>query len=220
MTSVAPRRVLLVDDEPGLVLTVGDRLKHDGFVVGTAADGPSGIARATQEAWDVILLDVMLPGMDGFDVCRDLRRKGVTTPVIMLTAKGRTLDKVRGLTIGADDYLTKPFDMAELVARIDVQLRRHGAPDASSPNEYRFGDVVVDLRRAEIRRNRQPVSLAAREFLLLKYFIEHRARRSRAMNCSTKCGAISRCPRLEPSTCTWPGCGRRSSRAHDDRSSS
>jgi two-component system alkaline phosphatase synthesis response regulator PhoP len=174
MTSTPPRRILLVDDEPGLTLTVGDRLTNNGFIVAVETEGPSAVRRATEEPWDVILLDVMLPGADGFEVCREVRRKGVKTPIIMLTARGQTVDKVRGLSMGADDYLTKPFDMAELTARIAVQLRRQAADGSSGATEYRFGDVTIDLRRAEVHRNRVPVALAAREFLLLKYFIEHR----------------------------------------------
>ena len=175
MPSALPKRILLVEDEPGLVLTLTDRLKSEGYDVGSAADGPSGLAMAARERWDVILLDVMLPGSSGFDVCRDLRQQGVSTPVVMLTARGQVVDKVLGLKIGADDYLTKPFDMMELLARIEVQLRRaEAAKRTSSANRYQFGDVVVDARKAEVTRANKPVELSAREFLLLKYFIEHR----------------------------------------------
>ena len=167
------KRVLLVEDEPGLVLTLTDRLRSEDYEVGTAADGPSGLLLAVRERWDLILLDVMLPGASGFDVCRDIRQKGVTTPIIMLTARGQVVDKVLGLKLGADDYLTKPFDMLELTARIEVQLRRASAAGAGTP-QYRFGDIAVDFRKAEVRRGGKPVELSAREFLLLKYFIEHR----------------------------------------------
>jgi DNA-binding response OmpR family regulator len=108
-TTTRARRVLLIEDEPGLVLTLTDRLKSEGYEVGSASDGPAGLERATREPWDVILLDVMLPGASGFDVCRDLRQRGIHTPVIMLTARGQIVDKVLGLKLGADDYLTKPF---------------------------------------------------------------------------------------------------------------
>jgi len=171
--AASPRRVLLVEDEPGLVLTLTDRLKSEGYDVQAASDGPSGLDRATRERWDVILLDVMLPGASGFDVCRDLRQRGVTTPVIMLTARGQVVDRVLGLKLGADDYLTKPFDMMELSARIEVQLRRATAA-SSGPQQYRFGDIDVDFRKAEVTRQGQPVELSAREYLLLKYLIEHR----------------------------------------------
>jgi two-component system, OmpR family, alkaline phosphatase synthesis response regulator PhoP len=170
------RRVLLIEDEPGLVVTLTDRLESEGYDVEAASDGPSGLERATSEHWDVILLDVMLPGANGFDVCRDLRQRGVTTPVIMVTARGRVVDKVLGLKLGADDYVTKPFDMLELTARIEVQLRRVAAASGAtgSATRYRFGDVLVDFRKAEVTREGRAVDLSAREFLLLKYFIEHR----------------------------------------------
>ena len=168
------KRVLIVEDEPGLVLTLTDRLKAEGYVVGAANDGPSGLERGTRERWDVILLDVMLPGASGFDVCRDLRQRGVTTPVIMLTARGQVVDKVLGLKLGADDYLTKPFDMLELTARIEVQLRRATAAMPGGGTQYQFGDIAVDFRKAEVRRGGTVLDLSAREFLLLKYFIEHR----------------------------------------------
>jgi two-component system alkaline phosphatase synthesis response regulator PhoP len=173
MTVTGSRRVLLVEDEPGLVLTLTDRLKSEGYDVGTAGDGPAGLERATREPWDVILLDVMLPGANGFDVCRDLRQRGVTTPVIMLTARGQVMDKVLGLKLGADDYLSKPFEMLELLARVEVQLRRHTATGVDG-GRYAFGDIRVDFRKAEVTRDGQPIEVSAREFLLLKYFIEHR----------------------------------------------
>lgn len=167
------KRVLLIEDEPGLVLTLTDRLRSEGYTVGSATDGDAGLAMAQRDAWDVILLDVMLPGKGGFDVCRDLRQRGVTTPVIMLTARGQVVDKVLGLKLGADDYLTKPFDMMELLARIEVQLRRAVAP-ASDAAHLRFGDLVVDTRKAEVTRGGAVLDLSAREYLLLKYFLEHR----------------------------------------------
>ncbi len=167
------RRVLLIEDEPGLVLTLTDRLKSEGHEVAAASDGPAGLERATREPWDVILLDVMLPGASGFDVCRDLRQRGVTTPIIMLTARGQVVDKVLGLKLGADDYLTKPFDMLELTARVEVQLRRT-ASAASGHTTARFGDILVDFRKATVTRQGTPIELSAREFLLLKYFLEHR----------------------------------------------
>jgi len=174
MTAVPPRRVLLIEDEPGLVLTLGDRLRAEGFDAAFASDGPGGLERATRERWDVILLDVMLPGGNGFDVCRDIRQRGVSTPIIMLTARGQVLDRVLGLKLGADDYLIKPFEMIELLARIDVQMRRLSTSSGRPGVEHRFGDIAVDVRRAEVTRQGVPVDVSAREFLLLKYFIEHR----------------------------------------------
>jgi two-component system alkaline phosphatase synthesis response regulator PhoP len=172
------KRVLLVEDEPGLVLTLTDRLTSEGYQVAHAGDAPSALARASENAYDVILLDVMLPGGNGFDVCRDLRGRGVTAPIIMLTARGQVADKVVGLKLGADDYVAKPFDMMELVARIEAQIRRAGVrAGASAPGQnaqYAFGNVAVDFRKAEVRRDGVEVDLSAREFQLLRYLIEHR----------------------------------------------
>lgn len=176
MTSPVPagRRILLIEDEPGLVLTLTDRLASEGYETAPATDGPFGLRRATTEPWDLILLDVMLPGMGGFDVVKEIRRQNVTTPVLMLTARGQVVDKVLGLKLGADDYLTKPFEMIELLARIEAQLRRAAASAAPGAPRYQFGDIVLDVRKAEVRQRGQVIDLSAREFLLLKYFIEHR----------------------------------------------
>jgi two-component system alkaline phosphatase synthesis response regulator PhoP len=171
--STAPR-VLLVEDEAGLRLTLTDRLGSEGYAVETATDGEAGLARATSGGFDLIVLDVMLPKMNGFDVCREARHRGVTTPILMLTARGQVVDKVVGLKLGADDYLTKPFETIELMARLEALLRR--VPSGARPggDVYRFGDVVVDLRRVEVTRGGEPVELSAREFKLLRYFIGHR----------------------------------------------
>ena len=167
------KRLLLVEDEPGLVLTLSDRLTREGYAVETSIDGESALERAAAEGFDLVLLDVMLPRMNGFDVVRDLRRRGIETPVIMLTARGQVVDKVVGLKLGADDYVTKPFEMVELLARIEAKLRR--APVTPHPADgYQFGDVRVDFRRAEVARNGTPIELSAREFQLLRYFVEHR----------------------------------------------
>ena len=169
------RRLLLVEDEPGLVMTLTDRLAAEGFDVDSASDYHSGLAQATTSHYDVILLDVMLPGGNGFDICRAVRQKGVQTPILMLTARGQVTDKVVGLKLGADDYLVKPFDMSELLARIEALLRRSASTTAATVSDsYRFGDVAVDFRRAEVTKNGVPVELSAREFKLLKYFVEHR----------------------------------------------
>jgi len=167
------KRLLLVEDEPGLVLTLTDRLAREGYTTETVGDGETALARATADAFDLILLDVMLPRLSGFDVLRDLRRRNVETPVIMLTARGQVVDKVVGLKLGADDYVTKPFEMMELLARIEAKLRR--APVSVHPAEgHQFGDVRIDFRRAEVTRAGSPLDLSAREFQLLRYFIEHR----------------------------------------------
>jgi two-component system, OmpR family, alkaline phosphatase synthesis response regulator PhoP len=167
------KRILVVEDEAGLVLTLTDRLTREGYSVESTADGESGLERAAREAFDLILLDVMLPRLSGFDVLRELRQRGRETPVIMLTARGQVVDRVVGLKLGADDYVTKPFEMVELLARIEANLRRAPAP-AQPVDGYRFGEVRIDFRRAEVVRNGEPIELSAREFQLLKYFIEHR----------------------------------------------
>ncbi|HYT73750.1 MAG TPA: response regulator transcription factor [Vicinamibacterales bacterium] len=167
------KRILLIEDERGLVLTLRDRLVREGYSVESEADGQSGLERASSDAFDLLLLDLMLPRMSGLDVCRELRRRGIETPTIMLTARGQIVDKVVGLKLGADDYVTKPFDMAELLARVEAQLRR--TPAVPHPVEgYAFGDLRVDFRKAEATRGGQPLELSAREFQLLRYFIEHR----------------------------------------------
>jgi two-component system alkaline phosphatase synthesis response regulator PhoP len=167
-------RLLLVEDEGGLRLTLIDRLASEGYVVDTAEDGPSGLERAVATLYDVIVLDIMLPRVNGFDVCREIRRRGVDTPILMLTARGQVVDKVVGLKLGADDYLTKPFEMPELVARLEALLRRRSSGPLLGGDAYRFGDVVVDFRRTEVTRGGVPVDLSAREFKLLRHFIEHR----------------------------------------------
>ena len=167
-------KILLVEDEEGLILTLTDRLKSEGFEVTSAADGEIGLALALAESFDLIILDVMLPKKNGLDVCRDLRGKNVTTPVLMLTAKGETIDKVLGLKLGADDYLTKPFEMMELFARIEALLRRSPNTNQNSAENFRFGSVRIDFRRAEVRRNNQPLELSAIEFKLLQFLIENR----------------------------------------------
>ena len=167
-------RLLLVEDEPGLQLALSDRLSSEGYSVETAGDGPSAIARATGEPFDVIVLDVMLPGVDGFEVARTIRQQGVQTPILMLTARSEVVDRVIGLKLGADDYLTKPFETIELLARLEALLRRAPASSGVTLERYQFGDVTVDVRKAEVMLTGQPLVLAAKEFQLLRYFIEHR----------------------------------------------
>jgi two-component system alkaline phosphatase synthesis response regulator PhoP len=174
VVSLNQKRILLVEDEPGLVLTLTDRLASEGYAVETASDGETALAMATGQSFDLILLDIMLPGKSGFDVCRDLRQKGMQAPILMLTARGQVTDKVVGLKLGADDYLTKPFEMMELLARIEALLRRSPAPEVETPGTYRFGDIRVDFRSAEVTRDDKPVELSALEYKLLQYFIEHR----------------------------------------------
>jgi two-component system alkaline phosphatase synthesis response regulator PhoP len=167
------KRILIIEDEPGIVMTLNDRLTREGYAVEASGDGESGLERATREPFDLVLLDVMLPRLGGFDVLKELRRRSIETPVIMLTARSQVVDKVVGLKLGADDYVTKPFEMVELLARVEAKLRR--APVTPHPAEgYQFGEVRVDFRRAEVTRDGAPLELSAREFQLLKYFIEHR----------------------------------------------
>jgi two-component system alkaline phosphatase synthesis response regulator PhoP len=166
-------RVLLVEDEPGLVLTLGDRLRAEGYAVAHAADGDAGFERAATEPFDLLILDVGLPKRDGFAVVRDLRQRGVRTPVLMLTARGQVADRVVGLRLGADDYLVKPFDAQELLARIEALLRRAGRASPAS-GRHRFGDVTVDVGRAEVWRGEAAVDLSAKEFGLLCCLLEHR----------------------------------------------
>ena len=170
------KRVLLIEDEQGLVMTLTDRLTSEGYVVVHAGDGEKGEQMARDRTVDLILLDVMLPRKSGFDVCRDLRSQGITTPIMMLTARGQVNEKVVGLKLGADDYVTKPFDMLELLARVESLLRRPQVftDPSSSLHTYSFGAITVDFRKREATRKGSTVGLSGREFELLKYFIENR----------------------------------------------
>ncbi len=167
-------KVLLVEDEAGLIITLTDRLQSENFEVQTATDGETGFSLALDENFDLIILDVMLPKKNGLDVCRDLRQKGITTPILMLTAKGEIIDKVLGLKLGADDYLTKPFEVIELLARIEALLRRSPNTNQTSQDSFRFGNVSIDFRRAVVKKEFETIELSALEFKLLQYLIEHR----------------------------------------------
>jgi DNA-binding response OmpR family regulator len=167
--------ILFVEDEEELRMTVGDRLRKNGYVVDYAVDGDDGLRKATSAAFDLIILDIMLPGRHGFRVCSDIRRAGLMTPILMLTARGHTKDKVKGLRTGADDYVTKPFHMQELIARIEALLRR--APSGDDQTEVlQFGPIQIDPRGTSVKRNGREVSLSAREFELLRYFVTHRGK--------------------------------------------
>jgi len=168
------KRILLIEDEPGLTLTLTDRLRVDGYEVESAEDGEVGLQRALDEPFDLIILDIMLPRKSGLDVCRDLRQRSNNTPILMLTARGEVVDRVVGLKLGADDYLVKPFEMLELLARIEALLRRTPGEVAVGADSYQFEDVRVDFRRAEVTRGGTPVELSAREYHLLQYLINHR----------------------------------------------
>ena len=166
-------RILVVEDEPDLAFGLEDDLKVEGYEVEVARDGESATRRLREEDWDLVLLDVMLPGKDGFEVCRELRRAGVRTPVIMLTAKAQETEKVLGLELGADDYVTKPFSPRELRARIKAVLRR---TKPETPEIWRFGEVEVDLGRGELRRDGRPIEVTALELKLLSAFLASRGR--------------------------------------------
>lgn len=168
-------RILLIEDEPGLIVTLTDRLRSEGYQVVSAADGDTGFELGSTEPFELIILDVMLPRKSGYDVARDLRQKGVQTPILMLTAKGETIDKVLGLKLGADDYLTKPFEVIELLARVEALLRRSTATSNGNreTSVFGFGDVRIDVRRAEVLKEDRPVELSAMEFKLLQYLIEN-----------------------------------------------
>ena len=163
--------ILLVEDEEALRMTLRDRLRSEGYVVDLAADGQQGYEKATQLPFDLIILDIMLPRCNGLDICRGIRLAGLATPILLLTARGQTVDKVVGLKLGADDYVTKPFDTMELMARIEVLLRR-SAP-RSGQGVHKFGTIRVDFRGTQVTRNGEPIYLTAREFQLLRYLLEH-----------------------------------------------
>lgn len=169
-------RILLVEDEPGLVLTISDLLAGEGYEVESAADGESGLAKAANGGFDIVILDIMLPKKNGFEVCRELRERGSDAAVLMLTAKTQVADRVVGLKSGADDYLAKPFDPAELLARIEALLRRVRSENRLPLKSFRFADVEVDFDRATLLKGGQPVNMAGKELQLLQYLIHHRGR--------------------------------------------
>jgi DNA-binding response OmpR family regulator len=166
-------RILLVEDDTDLAFSLEDDLKVEGYEVEIASDGDTACRRGRTGNWDLILLDIVLPKKDGYEVCRELRRAGIRTPVIMLTAKTHEAEKIMGLDLGADDYITKPFSPRELRARIRALLRRTEAPPS---DVYGFGNVKVDFARGEIRRGKETVEATALELKLLKTFVEKRGR--------------------------------------------
>jgi len=167
-------KILLVEDEESLVLTLTDALTNEGYAVETRQNGREGYELASVRTFEAIILDINLPEKSGFDFCKDLRGQGIRTPILILTARGQLVDKVLGFKLGADDYLTKPFEIPELLARLEALLRRTGGETVSGTMEvFDFGPIRVDLRRAHVMKNGRPVELSAREFQLLRYFIEH-----------------------------------------------
>jgi DNA-binding response OmpR family regulator len=167
-------RILIVEDEPAMVAGLRDNFEYEGYEVISAADGAEGLARALADNPDLVVLDVMMPQMSGLDVCKQLKAQRPALPIIMLTARGQEIDKVVGLELGADDYVTKPFSIRELMARVKAVLRR-AAPQAPAPEVYRFSDIEVNIRANEVRRAGNAVDLSAKEFALLAYFISNPA---------------------------------------------
>jgi two-component system, OmpR family, alkaline phosphatase synthesis response regulator PhoP len=167
-------RILIVEDETGLALTLKDRLRKEGYTVSVAGDGELALDLFSRETFDLLILDLMLPKQNGLSVCRKLRQLGSTVPILMLTARRQLADKVTGLRTGADDYLSKPFQMAELLARVDALLRRAAQSVVPQASRFEFGDVKIDFRRTEVSREGHPVLLSAKEYHLLRYFVENR----------------------------------------------
>ncbi len=167
------QRILLVEDEPDMKVILRDNLEYEGYEVLDADTGEAGVELALRERPDLILLDVMLPKMSGYEVCRRLRAAGLTTSIVMLTARNAEIDRITGLEFGADDYIGKPFSVPELLARVRVQLRRLTAANRE-PAEFCFGEIVVNLAQRQAQRAGQAIDLSSREFDLLRYFIAHR----------------------------------------------
>jgi two-component system alkaline phosphatase synthesis response regulator PhoP len=162
--------ILLVEDEEALRTALGVRLRAEGYIVETADDGQQGLEKATNLPFDLLILDVMLPLRNGFDLCQKIRQLGLAMPILMLTVRNELVDKVVGLKLGADDYMTKPFEAAELVARIEALLRR--LPVHTGRGVHQFGSITIDVPRAEVTRDGRPISLTGREFQLLCYLIQ------------------------------------------------
>jgi DNA-binding response OmpR family regulator len=167
-------KILIIEDEEELVKGLKLNLVFEGYDVVWALDGEDGLNKALKEAPDLILLDIMLPKKDGLEVCRELRQRNVTIPIIMLTAKSGEVDKVVGLEIGADDYITKPFSVRELMARVKAHLRRGNKEEKSVPSVYRFDDVEIDFIHFKVRRSEKEFDLTSLEVEILKYFVAHR----------------------------------------------
>lgn len=166
-------KVLIVEDDQAMAVALRDGFEYEGYAVQVARDGAAGLKLATEKELDLIILDVMLPKMSGFDVCKQLRSSGNSTPIIMLTARGQEIDKVVGLKIGADDYVTKPFSFMELMARVEALLRRSHRR-AEVADEFHFGDITVNFKKFEVTKAGTLLEISPREFNILKYFIEHR----------------------------------------------
>jgi len=168
------KKILIIEDEEDLVKGLKLNLSDEGYEVDFALNGVEGLRKALEETPDLIILDIMLPEMDGLEVCRELRQKNIAIPIIMLTAKGEEIDKVVGLEIGADDYITKPFSIRELLARIKAHLRRAEREEKAVPKVYSFGDVEIDFAHFKVRRRGEELDFTSIEMEILKYFIAHR----------------------------------------------
>jgi len=167
-------KILLIEDEEGLVMTLQDRLTDENYEIDIAKDGEQGFQKAKSDDFDVIILDLMLPKKSGLDVCRDLRQAGVETPIIMLTAKGQVVDKVLGLKLGANDYMQKPFEMMELLARIEVQLRKKVLSVKNSEiGTVSIGETEINFQTIEVKKSGETISLSSKEFQLLKFMVEN-----------------------------------------------
>ena len=164
--------ILVIEDEASILMALKDDLELEGYRVTTATDGEAGFSAASEKKFDLLILDIMLPIMNGFDVCKKLRESGITTPIIMLTARGQEIDRVLGLELGADDYVTKPFSPRELLARIKAILRRVNQT-RQAEDMVVFGNVEVDFKKYEIRRSGNPVYLTSLEFSLLKFIVDN-----------------------------------------------
>jgi len=166
-------KVLIIEDEPNMVIGLKDSCEYEGYEVSVARDGKEGLEKASNEKPDIILLDVMLPLMSGLDVCRSLRTRGIETPILMLTARGQELDKVVGLEVGADDYVTKPFSIRELLARMRAHLRR-STKQVVEIESFTFGDVELNFKKYVASKGGQALDLSPREFEILRYLIRRR----------------------------------------------
>ncbi|MBX7223628.1 MAG: response regulator transcription factor [Blastocatellia bacterium] len=167
------KRVLIVEDDPAITVALKDGFEYEGFTVLLASDGETGLRMASEKELDLIILDVMLPRISGFDICKTLRNNRKQTPIIMLTARGQEIDKVLGLKMGADDYVTKPFSFMELMARVEAVLRRT-ARHEENQDIYQFADITIDLKKYEAHKNGELLDLSPREIKILKYFIDHK----------------------------------------------
>ena len=171
------KKILIIEDEDSIRMALEDDFRLEHYAVELAADGIEGLAKAGDPDTDLIILDVMLPGLNGYEICKNLRSQGIRTPIIMLTAKGQEIDRVLGLELGADDYVTKPFSPRELQARVKAVLRRmEKEPDDDAENLFRLGELEVDFQQYQCHIGGREVSLTAHEFGLLKYFIQNRGR--------------------------------------------